>query len=227
MTVVGDIHGQFQDLIELFRVGGPCPMTNYLFLGDYVDRGSHSVLTITLLACLSVRHPTRITLLRGNHETRQITQVYGFYSECMQRYGTAVVWREFTDLFDFLPVAAVVDDAVFCVHGGLSPSLQTLEQIALLDRFQEIPSEGGLADLVWADPDANRLGFNQSSRGAGYMYGEDVVAHFLTLNGLLHILRAHQLCMDGYQACRPCPRTCHSCTSPRRSCCRAQSRRSP
>ena len=79
---------------------------------------------------------TRITLLRGNHETRQITQVYGFYSECMQRYGTAVVWREFTDLFDFLPVAAVVDEAVFCVHGGLSPSLQTLEQIALLDRFQ-------------------------------------------------------------------------------------------
>ena len=199
VTVVGDIHGQYQDLLELFRVGGPCPLTNYLFLGDYVDRGNHSVLTITLLACLCVRYPHRITLLRGNHESRSITQVYGFHTECLQRYGTATVWREFTDLFDFLPYAAVVDDSVFCVHGGLSPSIQTLEQLSVLDRFQEIPGEGGLADLVWADPDANRMGFNPSSRGAGYMFGEDIVAHFLNLNGLFHILRAHQLCMEGFQ----------------------------
>jgi diadenosine tetraphosphatase ApaH/serine/threonine PP2A family protein phosphatase len=120
--------------------------------------------------------PSLCSLLRGNHETRQITQVYGFYSECVQRYGTANVWREFTDLFDFLPIAALIDDSVFCVHGGLSPSLQTLDQISLLDRFQEIPSDGGLADLVWADPDATRLGFNTSSRGAGYMFGEDEAA---------------------------------------------------
>eukprot|EP00286_Rhodomonas_abbreviata_P012381 CAMPEP_0181339840 /NCGR_PEP_ID=MMETSP1101-20121128/29502_1 /TAXON_ID=46948 /ORGANISM="Rhodomonas abbreviata, Strain Caron Lab Isolate" /LENGTH=552 /DNA_ID=CAMNT_0023450899 /DNA_START=208 /DNA_END=1865 /DNA_ORIENTATION=+ len=199
VSVVGDIHGQFQDLVELFRVGGPCPSTNYLFLGDYVDRGSHSLETISLLICLSVRFPERITLLRGNHETRQITQVYGFYSECMKRYGDAAVWREFTDLFDFLPVAALIDDSLFCVHGGLSPSLLTLDQLALLDRFHEVPGEGGLADLVWSDPDQLRSGFNPSSRGAGYTFGHDVVARFLRVNSLLHVLRAHQLCMEGYQ----------------------------
>jgi len=157
------------------------------------------VLTITLLTCLSVRYPERITLLRGNHETRQITQVYGFYNECLQRYGSPTVWREFTDLFDFLPIAALIDDSVFCVHGGLSPSIQTLDHIRLLDRFQEIPSEGGMTDLVWADPDSVRLGFNASTRGAGYMYGEDIVQRFLEANGLVHVLRAHQLCMEGYQ----------------------------
>jgi len=199
VTVVGDIHGQFADLMELFRVGGPCPHTNYLFLGDYVDRGSNSVETILLLVCLSVRYPARITLLRGNHETRQITQVYGFYAECVKKYGEPTVWREITDLFDFLPVSALIDDAIFCVHGGLSPSLLTLDQLALLDRFHEVPAEGGLADLVWSDPDPIRLGFNPSSRGAGYTFGSDVVARFLHANELLHVLRAHQLCMEGYQ----------------------------
>ena len=111
MTVVGDIHGQFQDLIELFRVGGPCPMTNYLFLGDYVDRGSHSVLTITLLACLSVRHPTRITLLRGNHECASINRIYGFYDECKRRYSVKL-WKTFTDCFNCMPCCAVIDDKV-------------------------------------------------------------------------------------------------------------------
>uniref|UniRef100_A0A0C3TYQ3 Serine/threonine-protein phosphatase n=1 Tax=Guillardia theta (strain CCMP2712) TaxID=905079 RepID=A0A0C3TYQ3_GUITC len=215
VTVVGDIHGQFHDLLDLFRVGGFCPSTNYLFLGDFVDRGrnvgrgragvglrqqrSHSVETISLLACLSVRYPRRIKLIRGNHESRQITQVYGFYSECVRKYGDAAVWKHFTDLFDFLPLAAVIDESIFCVHGGLSPSVWTIEQISLIDRFQEIPSDGAAADLLWSDPDPNREGFNPSTRGAGYTFGADVVQQFLQENGLIHVLRAHQLCMEGYQ----------------------------
>lgn len=199
VTVVGDVHGQVYDLLELFKIGGHAPHTNYLFLGDYVDRGPFSVETITILACLKLRHPERITLLRGNHESRQITQVYGFYAECTRKFGSPAVWQHFTELFDYLPIAALVGGSILAVHGGLSPSIHHLDQIRILDRFAEIPHDGPLADLMWSDPDAEKTGFVISPRGAGYIFGPDVAWKFLHLNALAHIVRAHQLCMCGYQ----------------------------
>ncbi|KAK1373851.1 hypothetical protein POM88_030044 [Heracleum sosnowskyi] len=132
VTICGDIHGQFHDLAELFRIGGKCPDTNYLFMGDYVDRGYYSVETVTLLVALKVRYHQRITILRGNHESRQITQVYGFYDECLRKYGNANVWKIFTDLFDYFPLTALVESEIFCLHGGLSPSIETLDNIRKL-----------------------------------------------------------------------------------------------
>lgn len=199
ITVVGDIHGQFYDLIEIFKIGGYCPDTNYLFLGDYVDRGMFSVETITLLICLKIRHPNRVTLVRGNHESRQITQNYGFYTECMRKYGNATVWHLFTDIFDFLTLSAMIDNCIFAIHGGLSPNVHTLDQLRLIDRFKEIPHEGAMADLVWSDPDTESSGFSLSPRGAGYTFGVDVVKKFLSMNSMDKILRAHQLCNEGYQ----------------------------
>ncbi|OBA27429.1 Metallo-dependent phosphatase [Hanseniaspora valbyensis NRRL Y-1626] len=207
ITIVGDIHGQFHDLLEIFNIGGYIPETNYLFLGDYVDRGLYSLETIMLLLVLKLRYPNRIALLRGNHESRQITQSYGFYNECLNKYASGLgegvaVWKHITSVFDFLSLAAKIDNEIFCVHGGLSPNIQTVEQINVIDRFKEIPHDGPMADLVWSDPE-NFLqmdeNFQVSTRGAGYLFGEEVVKRFCVKNKLKKIFRAHQLCQEGYQ----------------------------
>ncbi|RKP08097.1 serine/threonine-protein phosphatase 4 catalytic subunit [Thamnocephalis sphaerospora] len=199
VTICGDIHGQFHDLIELFRVGGECPETNYLFMGDFVDRGFYSVETFLLLLALKVRYPDRITLIRGNHESRQITQVYGFYDECMRKFGSVDVWRHCCDVFDYLTLAAVIDDRVLCVHGGLSPKITRLDQIHYIDRKQEVPHDGPMCDLLWSDPE-DISGWASSPRGAGYLFGGDVAAMFLQVNDLHMIARAHQLVMEGYKS---------------------------
>lgn len=197
VTVCGDIHGQFHDLQELFRIGGNSPDTNYLFMGDYVDRGYYSVETVSLLLALKIRYPNRITILRGNHESRQITQVYGFYDECLRKYGSPEVWKTFTDMFDYLPLTALIENQVFCLHGGLSPAIDTLDDIRNLDRFQEVPHEGAMCDLLWSDPD-ERAGWGISPRGAGYTFGEDISESFNHTNNLTLIARAHQMVMEGY-----------------------------
>ena len=197
VTVCGDIHGQFHDLKELFRIGGNPPETNYLFLGDYVDRGFHSIETVTLMFLYKLRYSDRITILRGNHESRQITQVYGFYDECLRKYSSSNVWKYFTDTFDYLPLTAVVENQIFALHGGLSPSIDSLDNIRQLDRVQEVPHEGAMCDLLWSDPD-DRCGWGISPRGAGYTFGQDIAEQFLQTNGLKLIARAHQLVMEGY-----------------------------
>ena len=185
-------------------MGGESPYTNYLFLGDFVDRGYYSVETFLLLLALKVRYPDRITLIRGNHESRQITQVYGFYDECLRKYGSVNVWRYCTEIFDYLSLAAIVDERIFCVHGGLSPSLNTIDQMHMLDRKQEVPHEGPMADLMWSDPE-EQDGWGISPRGAGYLFGGDVVAKFNEINNLTLIARAHQLVMEGYKTMFPAP----------------------
>lgn len=197
VTVVGDVHGQVHDLLEIFHVGGRVPDTNYLFLGDYVDRGAFSVETVQLVLALKVRYPERVHLIRGNHESRSITQVYGFYDECLRKYCSASIWARFTEVFDHLPLAAVIDNQIFCPHGGLSPSVETLDHILEVDRFQEVPHEGVICDLLWSDP-SEQPGWGVSRRGAGYMFGEDVTEQFSHANGLQMVCRAHQLMQEGY-----------------------------
>jgi len=171
---------------------------NFIFLGDFVDRGYFSLETFTLLMCLKAKYPDRVTLVRGNHESRQITQVYGFYEECMQKYNNASVWKACCQVFDFLALAAIVDGKVLCVHGGLSPEIRTLDQVRVVARAQEIPHEGAFCDLVWSDPDDVET-WSVSPRGAGWLFGSKVAQEFNHVNGLQLIARAHQLVNEGYK----------------------------
>ncbi|KAI4156331.1 MAG: hypothetical protein LQ340_000356 [Diploschistes diacapsis] len=171
---------------------------NFIFMGDFVDRGYFSLETLTLLLCLKARYPNRITLIRGNHESRQITQVYGFYEECQQKYGNASVWKAACQVFDFLPLGALVDGKVLCVHGGLSPEIRTLDQVRVVARAQEIPHEGAFCDLVWSDPEEVGT-WAVSPRGAGWLFGDKVATEFNHVNGIERIARAHQLVNEGFK----------------------------
>jgi serine/threonine-protein phosphatase 4 catalytic subunit len=197
VTVCGDTHGQLFDLFELFAIGGQCPYTNYLFLGDYVDRGYFSLETFLLLLTLKIRFPQRMTILRGNHESRQTTQAYGFYDEIMRKFNDASLWQFVNTVFDLLPICAVVGGKVFCVHGGLSPLLTDIEQIQRIERKREVPERGPFCDLLWSDPETIPS-FTISPRGAGYLYGETAVRSFCHRNKFTLICRAHQLASDGY-----------------------------
>ncbi|KAI3637617.1 hypothetical protein MIR68_004266 [Amoeboaphelidium protococcarum] len=199
VCIVGDIHGQFYDVLQMFNIVGHVPDTSFIFIGDFVDRGFFSVETILLLLAFKVRYPDRIVLICGNHESRQITQVYGFYDECMRKYNSANVWKWCCNVFDYLSLGATINDVIFCVHGGLSPVLNTLDQIRIIDRRQEVPHEGGMCDLLWSDPDEGVTGWGLSPRGAGYLFGEECVKEFNRVNGIELIARAHQLVMEGYK----------------------------
>jgi serine/threonine-protein phosphatase PP1 catalytic subunit len=198
ITVLGDIHGQFYDLLEFLKLGGSPPTTNYLFLGDYIDRGRNSIETFSYLLALKIKYPKNIWLLRGNHETPDICRLYGFYDECTARYSEAL-WNRFVEVFRFLPLAAVISSRIFCVHGGLSQELKRLDEIARIEPSLDIPERGPVADLLWSDPCPEHGGFLESQRGTAYTFGADAARKFLNDNDLDLICRGHQVVMNGYE----------------------------
>ena len=151
VKIVGDVHGQYTDLIRMFEMCGFPPSSNFLFLGDYVDRGKQSLETILLLLCYKLKYPENFFLLRGNHECANVTRVYGFYDECKRRCNVKI-WKTFIDTFNTLPVAAIVAGKIFCVHGGLSPALDHMDDIRNIARPTDVPDYGLLNDLLWSDP---------------------------------------------------------------------------
>ena len=198
INVCGDIHGQFSDLLRLFDYGGLPPTANYLFLGDYVDRGKQSIETICLLLAYKIKFPDNFFLLRGNHECASINRIYGFYDECKRRFSVRL-WKLFTDCFNCLPVAALIDEKILCMHGGLSPDLDSLDRIAEIQRPVDVPDQGLLCDLLWSDPDRESPGWGENDRGVSFTFGADKVAEFLNKHDLDLICRAHQVVEDGYE----------------------------
>jgi len=198
IKIAGDIHGQYFDLLRLFEYNGFPPEANYLFLGDYVDRGRQSLETICLLLAYKIKYPENFFLLRGNHECSTINRIYGFYDECKRRYNVKL-WKTFTDCFNCLPVVAIIDEKIFCMHGGLSPELTNMEQIHRIYRPIEVPDSGLLCDLLWSDPDKDVQNWEESERGVSYTFGSDIVTMFLKKHEMDLICRAHQVVEDGYE----------------------------
>lgn len=198
INICGDIHGQYPDLLRLFEYGGFPPDSNYLFLGDYVDRGKQSIETICLLLLYKIKYPDNFFLLRGNHECASINRIYGFYDECKRRFSVRL-WKNFTECFNCLPVAAVIDDKILCMHGGLSPEMESLDQIRAIQRPIDVPDQGLLCDLLWSDPDKDIRGWGENDRGVSYTFGADKVAEFLNKQDLDLICRAHQVVEDGFE----------------------------
>eukprot|EP00934_Nitzschia_sp_Nitz4_P007732 Nitzschia sp. Nitz4//scaffold183_size43938//28876//30175//NITZ4_007272-RA/size43938-augustus-gene-0.75-mRNA-1//-1//CDS//3329539620//7722//frame0 len=198
VKICGDVHGQYSDLLRLFEYGGFPPVSNYLFLGDYVDRGKQSVETICLLLAYKILYPENFFILRGNHESAGINRIYGFYDECKRRYSIRL-WKIFSDVFNCLPVAALVDEKIFCMHGGLSPELVDVHQIAPIPRPCDVPDRGLLCDILWSDPSPTIQGWADNDRGVSFVFGADVVAKFLEQQELDLIVRAHQVVEDGYE----------------------------
>ena len=198
LHVCGDIHGQYYDLLRIFEHCGYPGEYNYLFLGDYADRGKQSLETVCLLLCYKIKYPEKVTLLRGNHESSVTNRIYGFYDECKRRYNVRI-WRSFTDLFNYLPVAAIIDEKILCMHGGLSPELKNLQNIQDITRPTDIPDTGLLCDLLWSDPDKDVVEYDENDRGVSVIFGEKIVQDFNKKNDLDLIIRAHQVVDDGYE----------------------------
>lgn len=198
VKIVGDVHGQYTDLIRMFEMCGFPPNSNYLFLGDYVDRGKQSLETILLLLCYKLKFPENFFLLRGNHECANVTRVYGFYDECKRRCNIKV-WKAFVDTFNTLPIAAIVAQKIFCVHGGLSPSLSHMDDIRNIARPTDVPDYGLLNDLLWSDPADMENDWESNERGVSYCFGKKVIMEFLQRHDFDLVCRAHMVVEDGYE----------------------------
>ncbi len=202
VKICGDIHGQFVDLIHLFEIAGDPSTTSYLFLGDYVDRGRLGVEVVLYLMAIKINYPKTFFLLRGNHESRAMTEKYTFRNECEDKYPFILLnfYESCMETFDALPLAGLVDQKFLAVHGGLSPHISTLDDIKKINRFREPPPSGPMCDLLWSDPSRNFLEDNpyydfppNDRRWISYFYGYRATSIFLGRNNLQTIIRGHEV----------------------------------
>merc|ERR1719399_2485135 len=216
ITVVGDLHGQYYDFVKMLEVGGAPGETQYIFLGDYVDRGSYSIEVLALVFSIKIKFPKRIWMLRGNHECRQMTAFFNFRDECEYKYNAAV-YDAIMDCFDSLPLAATINGKFLAVHGGISPDMKKLKDLNSVDRFHEPPREGIQCDLIWSDPMEDKEGqppkkggdhwIPNEVRGCSYFFTFDAAVNFLQKNSLLSVIRAHEAQVEGYKMHKTNPAT--------------------
>lgn len=201
VAIVGDIHGNIRELVRAFIINGKPPQTKYVFLGDYVDRNEFSVEVLTLLFSLFCLYPDDIILLRGNHECRSTNANYGFKQQVMNCYNNEDLWESFNQVFDYLPVAAIVNNSYFCVHGGISPSITSVKKLELIRLPLDLdsnPNNNHIKEMLWADPSQNVTCFGKGFRGQSITYGNFAVFDFLQNNNLQTLIRGHEK-VDGFK----------------------------
>lgn len=198
IIICGDTHGQFRDLLRLFDFGGSPSKKTYLFLGDYVDRGKFSIETISLLLAYKIKYPKNIYLLRGNHESEMINRTYGFFDECKRRYNIRI-WKTFSDCFNWLPISALVNEKILCMHGGLSPELVNIKCLKEIVRPTEVPDKGLLTDLLWSDPEKGVEDWAPNQRGISVLFNEGIINKTIEDLDIDLICRAHQVVENGYE----------------------------
>nr|CDQ00188.1 Bm10870, isoform m [Brugia malayi] len=196
VVVCGDIHGQYNDMLRIFDKCGFPPESNYLFLGDYVDRGKQSIETVCLLFCFKIKYPENFFLLRGNHECAGINRVYGFYEEVNRRYRSVRLWE---DTFNYLPYAACIAGKILCMHGGLSPKLNDFDSLRNIKRPSDPQPTSMELDILWSDPDERVQGWQPNSRGISFVFGVDVLTDVCEKLNIDLVARAHQVVQDGYE----------------------------
>ena len=202
LYVVGDLHGSLLDLLRILSMNPLPPQTTYLFLGDYINKGPASVEVISMLLALKALFPSNIFLLRGNHETDIMAKMFGFYDDCQTKLSKQI-YNSFSKVFDLLPLAAVIDKQVFCVHGGLSPELTAIKCLDAIKRPVKVPETGLIADILWSDPTNSCDKWQESPRGSTYLWGQAALQEFLKRNGLITLIRAHELVYDGVSSPMP------------------------
>ncbi|XP_053279433.1 serine/threonine-protein phosphatase 5 [Pleuronectes platessa] len=199
ITICGDTHGQYYDLLNIFKLNGLPSETNiYLFNGDFVDRGSFSVEVILTLFGFKLLYPDNFFLLRGNHETDNMNQMYGFEGEVKAKY-TAQMFQLFSEVFQWLPLAQCINSKILVMHGGLfSEDGVTLDDLRKIERNRQPPDSGPMCDLLWSDPQPQN-GRSVSKRGVSCQFGPDVTERFLEQNKLDFIVRSHEVKGEGYE----------------------------
>lgn len=201
VVIVGDLHGSLADLISIFQLFGTPQNKKFLFLGDFVDRGQHSIGVTCLILAYLCKYPDNVFVLRGNHEFSHINRAYGFYDEIMSAYSCEELWCKFQEVFSWFPLAAIISQSVFCVHGGISPLLKDIQTLRDLPMpINNYLSNTMISDLIWSDPVDMVQGFQLNHRGSGQIFGPDVVEEFLKKNNLKLLIRAHQCNFAGFRA---------------------------
>uniref|UniRef100_A0A0R3QUV1 Serine/threonine-protein phosphatase n=1 Tax=Brugia timori TaxID=42155 RepID=A0A0R3QUV1_9BILA len=202
ITICADTHGQFRDVRCILNTCGNPSSRTYLFLGDYVDRGSQGIETVTMLMCFKIKYPTRVYMLRGNHEDANTTLIYGFYDECINRFPNdegELLWHIFMMVFNMMPLSAIVGDRVLCMHGGISPHLNDITMIENIPRPSIVPPYGLMCDILWSDPDDRYPGWALSARGISFTFSSKVIKEFCETNNIDLIVRGHQLTADMFK----------------------------
>jgi len=201
--IIGDLHGQFDDLLKIFdRCGNPSKENRYIFLGDYVDRGPKSIETFILIGCFKILYPDNVIMLRGNHESTDISREYGFLDECRRKYNVKL-WKHFCDVFHSMSVAATIGPTknkplAFCAHGGISKYINSLKDIENIKKPTEVDNSKIITDLLWSDPSITN-GWNESSRGVSYTFGVNQLYSFMKKIDVELVIRGHEVVEDGYE----------------------------